>query len=674
VFPHASADCARGCAAELAPPETPFRRRVILVAAMLACIGFWIVHHSYWVPANGGVDQNGYMVGGKQFAERLSTRFDPINPVTKEIDPFMFVGMMWIGVDFGTPNERYYPKYPIGMPVHIAIARVLGGPENGPIWAYYVNPIAMTLAMLGSFMLMRLFAGSFAALIGMLILMSGLNVLSHTNNPNSHATTVCCVAWGMFLLFRWWQSGGFARAAGAGFLLGYAVTIRYTEGLLCAAIAPAVLYRLWPQLVPLLKHTAHEMSRLWDQIRARGHVPLPNVGVLLRTIAGPDVRAWFERRPWLETLAVGAAWALPVGALVAFNLGAFGSLTGYDPSNESVGFSLDFLQDNWETLLRHMNGIGLFMIFPLGIVGLAWMFAVNWRAASIMLGWIVPNLAIYALYYWAPDGTHVGYLRFFLTIFPGLMACAMFTLARLPATMRSRDDAATRRAWGDYLVRPVMLGVLACVAMTVNLEQSLYSLENEQRGNYTLHRAAMIMKEKGYAGRANVPPGSVIFAQGHVLNHLQFAGDWVCYNLDPFNHGWVRAHAKTDPDEPQVFQPQRARFFFDLLKQHSDEDFVMLQQRKIAELLRGGRRVFFITPRNAAAATKLRLAPRSLNPEFVFETKTIAMWNDPNVNYYRRPAERTPRRQRREPPVIDPRTTSWIIFQVTLKNPAPPQD
>ena len=34
--------------------------------------------------------------------------------------------------------------------------------------------------------------------------------------------------------------------------------------------------------------------------------------------------------------------------------------------------------------------------------------------------WIVPSLLIYSAYYWAPDGTHIGYLRFFLTVFPGL--------------------------------------------------------------------------------------------------------------------------------------------------------------------------------------------------------------------------------------------------------------
>ena len=60
-----------------------------------------------------------------------------------------------------------------------------------------------------------------------------------TTNPNSHATAVCCATWGMYLLIRWWQlrERGVVvqqrwRPLGAGLLLGYAATIRYSEATL----------------------------------------------------------------------------------------------------------------------------------------------------------------------------------------------------------------------------------------------------------------------------------------------------------------------------------------------------------------------------------------------------------------------------------------------------------
>src|SRR5205809_2852872 len=53
---------------------------VALYAMMLA---------TFWAPADGGVDQNAYLVGGKQLAQTLSTKFTPANP-------FQYVGQMFV--------------------------------------------------------------------------------------------------------------------------------------------------------------------------------------------------------------------------------------------------------------------------------------------------------------------------------------------------------------------------------------------------------------------------------------------------------------------------------------------------------------------------------------------------------------------------------------------------
>src|SRR5262245_47036664 len=99
----------------------------------------------------------------------------------------------------------------------------------------------MTLAVLGMYFLARPIMGSFAAIMAMLLLASGQVGLVLTNNPNSHASAMFFVMWGMVCLMLWWRSGRWWLGLLAGFLLGDAVTIRYTEGLLLGCIAVPML-------------------------------------------------------------------------------------------------------------------------------------------------------------------------------------------------------------------------------------------------------------------------------------------------------------------------------------------------------------------------------------------------------------------------------------------------
>ena len=96
----------------------PLWKRLVFWAALLVFLGFfWSFHHAFWSPAHGGVDQHGYLVGGKMVDQRLTTGMSMRHPLTGAYDPYLFVGAMWVGFDLGTPNEQWYPKYPIGLPV-----------------------------------------------------------------------------------------------------------------------------------------------------------------------------------------------------------------------------------------------------------------------------------------------------------------------------------------------------------------------------------------------------------------------------------------------------------------------------------------------------------------------------------------------------------------------------
>ncbi|HEY4563059.1 MAG TPA: glycosyltransferase family 39 protein, partial [Thermoanaerobaculia bacterium] len=204
-----------------------FRHILLALAAVLAA-GFFLATRGYWVPADPGVDENAYLVSGKLLAQTGSPGFVPP-------DPYSLVGKMWIG----TPEGRFYPKYPLGETLLVALAVKTAGLRA----AYWISPLLMTLALLGVFLLGREIAGSFAGLLAMIAMAASPATLNEVNDPDSHASSLCCTTWGMLLLLRWWRTGKVHQAALAGLLLGYSAIIRYTEGLLLLPVALVVLFR-----------------------------------------------------------------------------------------------------------------------------------------------------------------------------------------------------------------------------------------------------------------------------------------------------------------------------------------------------------------------------------------------------------------------------------------------
>src|SRR4051812_4995130 len=64
----------------IAPDESP-RYRAMWLGLMLAVVAMYAVAvFSFWAPADGGVDQNAYLVGGKQIALTGSTGVHLSNP------------------------------------------------------------------------------------------------------------------------------------------------------------------------------------------------------------------------------------------------------------------------------------------------------------------------------------------------------------------------------------------------------------------------------------------------------------------------------------------------------------------------------------------------------------------------------------------------------------------
>jgi hypothetical protein len=472
------------------PPlrEGRAKRVAFDVIAAVVVVGFFLWMSAYYVPAHSGVDQNGYLVGAKQLAATLTMKQAPEAPGhAGQFDPHQFVARMWVGADYNTSEERFYPKYPIGLPLIYAamlwvgdgLLPLLGAAKCGVWLVYWVNPVAMTLGVAATYLLGRRIAGSFGGALAAIVMATSLTTTQLTNNPNSHATTVCAVAWGMFLLVRWWQQGGLWTGLGAGLLLGYAATIRYTEATLILPILLAVTLRLWGADRPLLHvFAAAAGTLLGAAVVAKtgaallGLTPVPAAPVLLVGGASAAIEAagksvvlnailcagaaalllasvawgavcvrailreeitWARVKFWRDAAVVPLGWLLPVAFLVTYNLIAMGTVTGYDQTNESTGFRWEYFWDNWETMIRHLGTSGIAYMLPLAVIGLLGMFFVNWRLGALLALWIGPCLAIYTFYYWAPDRTPnalepptTGYLRFFVTTFPGLLVCGVW--------------------------------------------------------------------------------------------------------------------------------------------------------------------------------------------------------------------------------------------------------
>jgi hypothetical protein len=474
----------------------------VLVAVAIALLFAFGVFTTLYNPAHDGVDQNGYLVGGKQYARSLSTGM-------QLKDPLEFVGNMWV---YNPRTETYYPKYPIGLPmVYAATLTVFGGAPGGlgRALCHAVSPMMAMLGLLATFALGRAVAGTYAGLISMLLMLGCQYTIPFSINPNSHAASFAVVTWGMFLLLRFAQTASPWRGALAGLLLGFAVLVRYTEGLML----------------------------------------LPMAIVLIGTIR------WTNWRTYFIAAIPFVAWAIPVAYQVLFNLVALGSLTSYGPTNESTGFSLAVLFGDWDRTIRVINDNGLYFVAPIGLLGLIAMLFLHARAAILLIAWVLPNLLLYGAYYWAPNAS-ISFGRFFYSQFPAIVVAAAWLMCTF---VRERGtSSAWRRSMATVAIACVVAFAVAVPAlrMTRTPDQLASGVAIAAQSRNTTNLAAMTRDLLRVA-----PSGSVVVSERTLAQHFQFAGDWLVVDHEMFNHGVMRGQIdrkrREDADDPDPIDPGR---------------------------------------------------------------------------------------------------------------------
>ena len=678
-----------GALKSLAAPESAGKKWTFVLVALAITGLFFVAVMTYWVPVHGGVDQNGYLFGGRQLAQTGTMKFAPADPLTKQFDPHQFVGRMWVGTDYGKPTERFYPKYPIGLPLVYAVMLKLGGPDWGPWLCHLVNPISMSLAVFATFLLIRTYCGSYMAILGQLVFATSPVTMFLAIDPNSHATAVFCVAWGMVGLFAWWKRAHPVVALFAGLLIGYSVTIRYTEATLLLPIVLVVAFRLGLGLkswrIPV---TACKAAVTW--ILRRKEAAKTHVAVLMALMS--------PVRDWIGAAMLLLGWTIPVAGLLVYNLIAIGTPTGYDPTNESkpgASFNFDHAFDNWETTLRHLAINGLFFFFPVAVMGMAWMFAWRRKAALVMAAWILPCLLAYTFYYWAPDGqgsqdirtfgnlgVNIGFLRFYTTILPALACCGVWAMGHLTPLIVKRTHHWTTRI-AAYSAVPIMV-LLSCA---VHLHNNARDMENNQ---YT----RLVMRTNVEQILNAIPEGSAIFYQDHSLfHHLQFARNYLLYDVQTYREQFIRTLTdKLDPDDPQGLDPGRSQSMSDRLKAFTQPQLDEQQRQAANACLETGHRVFVIEApqtrpldnRRVPATNRPRPLPdpvRKLTAKPTTEGATqlyadvTARWRrvivPRAVSEARDEKQNTPRQARQR---INAQTYDlpWLVYEITKKPIDPP--
>jgi hypothetical protein len=465
----------------------------------------------------------------------------------------------------------------------------------------------MSAAILGMFFLARLICGSFTAVMAMLLLASGPVGLVLTNNPNSHASAVFFVIWGMYFLFRWWRSGAAWQGALAGFLLGFAATIRYTEGLM---------------LLPLL------------------------LAIMLKL-------RWRSARSYLRNLVPLVAWMVPVSYLVCFNLIALHSLTGYDSTNESTGFSWDHFSDKWNFAVGQLYWTGLYFVMPLASAGLVLAFRWNWRVAMALLAWIVPGSLLYMSYYYGLNMPLIGYLRFFTTLLPPAFLAAAWLLRQA-----SLPDGFGKMPAGDYrsIAGPIAIGLFVSVVAISDFRSLLPSLERDQV-------IALNLADLGSRIRSVAPAGSVIFAPSQrLLNYLQFAGDYDLYGSDYFERASALPPAARERDRPTPFQAARQDFLSNAYKKFDTAGFKSAATGICRDALQANHRVFIILDGSTNQWCKM------------FLNATELQWHD--VTHWQEPSTMSQEASRTLGALggmgmVYGRRQGWTITEIKLKPAAP---
>jgi len=471
-------------------------------------------------PAYLEVDPDGYLLLAKRIAE-----FKPL--AVKDDDHFMYQSHVWVENKEGEVAPKFAPGYPALM----SIAYLLGGDTA----MFFVSPIMGGLALIGSFLLFRMWMSRASALFGVFYLAINAMVLVYCNYLLTHASDLCFAVWGMFFLWRWKRGLGRFSGTLAGLLLGGAVTIRHTSALLALVLIATVTAR-W---IECFKSKCSKKHLLKD------------------------------------TIILIASYSIFPIILAIYDWTIFDSpfVTGYALSGEQNAFNLKNIPQNARILATGMNYTALFLLFPIGLAGMFLALAIG---ESVMVSlWVISLFLLYSSYYWAPNG--MAYFRFLIATFPAIVGSGFALMDKASASWIRKT-----------VVYSLLLGFLIFVTYwdTRSAVEGVVSSYPSLSLAYSAKRTAKILNDD-----------AVIFSQWPAFCYIGTRRHFRHYDLNIFTASYG-ASSFTENTEPkrQPIRNDRLRAFY---KGLSDADLQKKKVELIRNFLSDGRQVSYLLPQYA---------------------------------------------------------------------------
>ncbi|HIB85872.1 TPA: hypothetical protein EYO57_01460 [Candidatus Poribacteria bacterium] len=449
-----------------------FLPHLIVVAAILA---YALIQIQHFTPAHPEYDCDGYLFLAKRIA-----RFQPL--AADDPDPFRHQLHFWVE----TPNGGIMPKYSPGYPFLMAVAYWFGGDEAMCL----VSPIAGTLTLIGAFLLFQLWMQPFMAALAVWVLAINPMWLAYPGYLLTHGVNTCAITWGMYFLWKWVSSGVNKFGILAGLILGFSATVRPTSVLMAVVIGIAVI------------------KRFRDNYRNQG------------------INQGLTRNPVVRSIGILVlsylAFAL---VIISFNWTHFGHpiRTGYGLSQEQAAFKLEILWKNFGRVLAGLNETCLYLIFPIGLVGLFTMGTISERLMRV--GWFLPTFLIYSAYYWQASG--MPFLRFLICTFPVLIGSGFMVLTRT-LNLNSPDERLRQR-----IVKYIPISLFTALIVFLQYGPSQAQMDRMVSSGKSEKRLA--------AGRMlaqNFGDHVVIFSQSPYEAYLDTVQNFRYYNLARFSGAW----------------------------------------------------------------------------------------------------------------------------------------
>lgn len=302
-------------------------------------------------------DSHDYLLTGRLMAEQRTASLEVTSPLT-------FVSPQW----FPASDARYHSIHDLGFPAVLAGVRtwVSGDAES------WVNPLLVSLTLLGFFLWCRRHADAWLALAGTVCLASLPALNQAAGYGDSHPLSAFCLVWAVFLVDRL----SLVRALLGGVLLGMIPAVRSADVLMAALVGAVCVGR-----------------------------------ILIASRTNPQQR-------WISILLLVLGAAVPLSMVMIHNAACYGApwKSAYSAFGGDDLFGMKYLRRNAGNMLRLFTAGNHCWVLWFGLASMVLLLLRRQKLGllALVMAAVLGNLAVYLPFYWPVD---INDDRFFIAVY-----------------------------------------------------------------------------------------------------------------------------------------------------------------------------------------------------------------------------------------------------------------